>query len=339
MNRELLMLVDAISHEKNVDREVVFGAVESALASATKKLYEGEVDIRVARDFRLGEHAKLSRMVTIRGGEALIGREFWMNPMAEIGGGGSANRESAFRAGDRCHIGRASHVNVADLVSLGDDTAIGMDCTLATHAQWQAWTDGYPRRRGPIRLGSEVALYSRSLIGPGVQIGDGAIVAAGSVVLSDIAPGQFVGGAPARALQPAYKPCDRGERLRCLFEEFLGRRTPELRAEIFEDGAIAVLPESDTAIVLAISPAVAARVRAQRNAIVLAPDTATATALRDAAACVFDIEAKILHGRSSRVSEALRNFLFSAGLRFRYAGYQRDRLDHRALIASGLERP
>ena len=50
MNRELLMLVDALSREKNVDRQVVFSAVESALASATKKLYEGEVDIRVAVD-------------------------------------------------------------------------------------------------------------------------------------------------------------------------------------------------------------------------------------------------------------------------------------------------
>lgn len=49
MNRELLMLVDAISREKSVDREVVFGAVESALASATKKLYQGEVDIQIGR--------------------------------------------------------------------------------------------------------------------------------------------------------------------------------------------------------------------------------------------------------------------------------------------------
>ncbi|MEY2838939.1 MAG: hypothetical protein RJB60_1238, partial [Pseudomonadota bacterium] len=47
MNRELLMLVDAISREKSVERDVVFGAVELALASATKKLYPGEVDIRV----------------------------------------------------------------------------------------------------------------------------------------------------------------------------------------------------------------------------------------------------------------------------------------------------
>ncbi|BDI06378.1 transcription termination factor NusA [Sphaerotilus microaerophilus] len=61
MNRELLMLVDAISREKNVDREVVFGAVESALASATKKLYEGEVDIRVAIDRETGVYETFRR--------------------------------------------------------------------------------------------------------------------------------------------------------------------------------------------------------------------------------------------------------------------------------------
>jgi hypothetical protein len=48
MNREMLMLVEAISREKNVERDVVFGAVELALAQATKKLYQGDVDIRVA---------------------------------------------------------------------------------------------------------------------------------------------------------------------------------------------------------------------------------------------------------------------------------------------------
>ena len=61
MNRELLMLVDAISREKNVDREVVFGAVELALASATKKLYEGEVDIRVAIDRETGIYETFRR--------------------------------------------------------------------------------------------------------------------------------------------------------------------------------------------------------------------------------------------------------------------------------------
>ena len=65
MNRELLMLVDAISREKSVDRDVVFGAVESALASATKKLYQGEVDIRVSIDRESGVYETFRRWLVV----------------------------------------------------------------------------------------------------------------------------------------------------------------------------------------------------------------------------------------------------------------------------------
>ena len=65
MNRELLMLVDAISREKTVEREVVFGAVEAALASATKKLQGGEVDIRVAVDRDTGEYETFRRWLVV----------------------------------------------------------------------------------------------------------------------------------------------------------------------------------------------------------------------------------------------------------------------------------
>jgi transcription termination/antitermination protein NusA len=61
MNRELLMLVDAISREKSVEREVVFGAVEAALASASKKLHGGEVDMRVSVDRETGEYETFRR--------------------------------------------------------------------------------------------------------------------------------------------------------------------------------------------------------------------------------------------------------------------------------------
>ena len=61
MNRELLMLVEAISREKNVERDVVFGAVESALAQATKKLHQGDVDIRVSIDRDTGVYETFRR--------------------------------------------------------------------------------------------------------------------------------------------------------------------------------------------------------------------------------------------------------------------------------------
>ncbi|WP_439518927.1 transcription termination factor NusA [Hydrogenophaga sp.] len=65
MNREMLMLIDAISREKNVERDVVLGAVELALASATKKLYKGEVDIRVAMDPDTGAYETFRRWLVV----------------------------------------------------------------------------------------------------------------------------------------------------------------------------------------------------------------------------------------------------------------------------------
>jgi N utilization substance protein A len=54
MSREILLLVDALAREKNVSKDTVFTALEQALAAATKKLYEGDVDIRVSVDRETG---------------------------------------------------------------------------------------------------------------------------------------------------------------------------------------------------------------------------------------------------------------------------------------------
>jgi N utilization substance protein A len=61
MSREVLLLVDALAREKNVDKDIVFGALEHALAQATKKRYEGDVDIRVSIDRETGEFESFRR--------------------------------------------------------------------------------------------------------------------------------------------------------------------------------------------------------------------------------------------------------------------------------------
>lgn len=61
MSREILLLVDALSREKNVDKEVVFEALESALASATKRRFDDESDVRVAIDRNTGEYESFRR--------------------------------------------------------------------------------------------------------------------------------------------------------------------------------------------------------------------------------------------------------------------------------------
>ncbi|HEY5637399.1 MAG TPA: transcription termination factor NusA [Burkholderiales bacterium] len=61
MSRELLLQADALAREKNVDKDVVFAALEFALASATKKKYSDDIDVRVAIDRTSGDFESFRR--------------------------------------------------------------------------------------------------------------------------------------------------------------------------------------------------------------------------------------------------------------------------------------
>jgi N utilization substance protein A len=59
------MLVDALAREKNVEREIVFGALELALASATKKRFREDADVHVQIDRETGEHRAFRRWTVV----------------------------------------------------------------------------------------------------------------------------------------------------------------------------------------------------------------------------------------------------------------------------------
>jgi N utilization substance protein A len=61
MSRELLLLVDALAREKNVDKDIVFAALEQALASATKKRFKEDVEVRVDIDRDNGDYRSFRR--------------------------------------------------------------------------------------------------------------------------------------------------------------------------------------------------------------------------------------------------------------------------------------
>ena len=65
MSRELLLLVDALAREKNVDKDIVFGALELALASATKKRIHDEADVRVEINRETGEYEAFRRWLVL----------------------------------------------------------------------------------------------------------------------------------------------------------------------------------------------------------------------------------------------------------------------------------
>jgi N utilization substance protein A len=61
MSKEILLVVDAVSNEKGVSKDVIFGALEAALASAARKLSDEERDVRVAIDRETGEYETFRR--------------------------------------------------------------------------------------------------------------------------------------------------------------------------------------------------------------------------------------------------------------------------------------
>ncbi|MFO7603079.1 MAG: transcription termination factor NusA [Gammaproteobacteria bacterium] len=61
MNKEILLVADAVSNEKGVDKRIIFEAIEAALAMATKKRYNNDVDIRVAIDRATGGYETFRR--------------------------------------------------------------------------------------------------------------------------------------------------------------------------------------------------------------------------------------------------------------------------------------
>jgi N utilization substance protein A len=95
MNKEILMVVDAVSNEKGVDKEIIFEALEAALAAATRKKYGEEWDARVAINRKTGDYdtfrrwkvfADDSKELEVPERELRYDDAVDIDPKAEIGG-------------------------------------------------------------------------------------------------------------------------------------------------------------------------------------------------------------------------------------------------------------
>ncbi|GGG08656.1 acetyltransferase [Paenibacillus albidus] len=92
-------------------------------------------------------------------------------------------------------------------ITVGDNSIIGYNTTILAH---EYLIKEY--RLGEVVIGENVLIGANTTILPGVTIGDGAVVAAGSVVHKDVAAGAFVGGNPLRELKrgPDVEPAEQG---------------------------------------------------------------------------------------------------------------------------------
>ena len=65
MSKEILLVVDAVSNEKGVSKDVIFEALEAALASAARKLSIDERDVRVSIDRQTGDYETFRRWAVL----------------------------------------------------------------------------------------------------------------------------------------------------------------------------------------------------------------------------------------------------------------------------------
>ncbi|MGB5636735.1 MAG: acyltransferase [Waterburya sp.] len=117
---------------------------------------------------------------------------------------------NGLRVGNRSQLGQNAKID--PFVTIGDDVLMGPDVIILTTRH--AFEDPHTpiNRQGvmpiaPVTIGDDVWIGARVIILPGVEIGKGAIIGAGSVVTKNIAPGVIVGGNPATLIR------NRGDRL------------------------------------------------------------------------------------------------------------------------------
>ena len=65
MNKDILLVADAVSNEKGVDKEIIFEAIEAALASATRKKHGGDIEVRVQIDRKTGDYETFRRWLIV----------------------------------------------------------------------------------------------------------------------------------------------------------------------------------------------------------------------------------------------------------------------------------
>jgi acetyltransferase-like isoleucine patch superfamily enzyme len=109
-----------------------------------------------------------------------------------------ALRLMGVKVGSKVSMALEATVDVVypELIEIGDNSIIGYKATILAH---EYLVD--KKRTGPVIIGKNVLIGANTTVLAGVNIGDGATVAAGSMVTCDVPPGAFVAGVPARVIE------------------------------------------------------------------------------------------------------------------------------------------
>jgi acetyltransferase-like isoleucine patch superfamily enzyme len=102
--------------------------------------------------------------------------------------------------GDDCHIGKECFFDLRSKIVIGDNVVISMRSTFITHIDMtkSRLSNVYPATSSPIIVEDHVYIGSNVLVLMGCKIGNGALIAAGSLVIDNVNSNSLVAGVPAK---------------------------------------------------------------------------------------------------------------------------------------------
>lgn len=226
MSKEILLVVESVSNEKGVPEDIIFEALESALATATKKRYTEETDIRVAIDRETGDYETFRRW-------HIVEDEAYENPEAELTIDDVLEQGLGLNAGDYHEI----EVESVEFGRIAAQTAKQVIVQKVREAERAQVVDAYMGRVGELINGQVKRVTREAVI---VDLGNNA-----EAILprEDWVPRElFRVGDRVRALLKEIRPEARGPQL------VLTRTTSDVLIELFKievpeiaDGVIEIL--------------------------------------------------------------------------------------------------
>jgi len=213
MSKEVLLVVDAVSNEKALPRESIFQAMEVALETATKKKYEGDIEVRVSIDRKTGEFDTFRRWLVIDENETPM-----ENHYAEMTLAAAQYDDPSIKVGDYVE----EQIESVKFDRITTQTAKQVIVQKVREAERALIVDAYQDQIGEIVTGVVKKANRESVI---VDLGSNAEAI---IYRDDLLPReQFRPGDRVRGLLYEIKPEARGAQL------FISRTKPEMLIELF----------------------------------------------------------------------------------------------------------
>lgn len=212
MNKEILLVAEAVSNEKGVSRDIIFEAIEQALATATKKRYDEDADITVIIDRESGDYETHRRWEVVADDEmALLGTQFTTEEAAE--------KDTALQVGD-VYQEQIENVGFGRIAAQTAKQVIVQKVREAERAQV---VEEYEGRVGELISGTVKKVTRDNII---VDLGNNA---EGSLPREELVGREvFRMSDRVRAILQDVRPEVRGPQL------FLSRACPEMLIELFK---------------------------------------------------------------------------------------------------------